>query len=86
MNVDGKLPRLTSYKKDNGYKLHLDNHISNVAIAKVADTDTYTPHFYVKATCILETIQTETPCPLGSSTYSWTDCQWRFLCRVSYHQ
>ena len=51
--------RLTSYNKDNGYKLHLDNHISNVTIANVADS--LTPHFYVKASCVPETRQTEAP-------------------------
>lgn len=53
-------PRLTSYRKDNGYKLHRDNHISDVTIAEVTDSDS-APYFYVKACCLPETRQTEAP-------------------------
>ncbi|XP_061195896.1 uncharacterized protein LOC133204152 [Saccostrea echinata] len=57
-NCGWEASRLTSYKKDNGYKLHIDNHISDVNIAEVTNC---IPYFYVKACCVPETRQTEAP-------------------------
>ena len=47
--------RLKSYKGDNGYKLFLANHISDVEICSLQNA----PYTYVRANCIPETRQNE---------------------------
>ena len=49
--------RLKKYKSDNGYKLHLANHVGNVEMAKIPDV----PYTYIKCTCVPETRQNDTP-------------------------
>lgn len=49
--------RLANMKKDNGYKLFLENHITDVCIHLIPNTD----YVYLKSNCIPETRQSESP-------------------------
>ena len=49
--------RLANMKKDNGYKLYLENHITDVCLHLIPNTD----YVYIKSYCIPETRQTESP-------------------------
>lgn len=47
--------RLKNYRKDNGYKLYKDGHISNVQMYNIPNSD----YSYVSATCVMETTLNE---------------------------
>ena len=49
--------RLRNYKQDNGYRLHLANHIDDVKASEVLHTD----FMYMKCTCMPETRQSAQP-------------------------
>ena len=49
--------RLTNYKKDNGYRLHMANHVDDVKAAYGLHPD----FMYIKCTCMPETRQSAQP-------------------------
>ncbi|KAJ8305296.1 hypothetical protein KUTeg_015841, partial [Tegillarca granosa] len=49
--------KLRRYKSDDGYRLHLENHVDNVEYCSLLDLS----YFYIRSTCIPQTRQNETP-------------------------
>ncbi|CAG2244721.1 unnamed protein product [Mytilus edulis] len=49
--------RLSNYRRDNGFNLYTSNHIHDVKLHRLINTE----YFYVRAACVPETRQSENP-------------------------